>query len=80
MPDSFCQYTIQAAEPTNPTHLVKNILEFILGQSGAFDIFDGAQFLGHPVSIFLTNGLHLLPRKLFAHSRIVAQISLGAHD
>lgn len=60
--------------------LIKNIFEFILSQGGAFNIFHSAQFFSHPVSVFLANGLHLLAGKLFADSRIVTQIGLGAHD
>lgn len=61
-------------------YLVKNVLQFVLSQSGAFDIFHCAQFLAHAITIFLPNGLHFLSRELLANGRVVAEISLGADD
>lgn len=62
------------------TNLVKNVLELVLRESRTLDVFHCAQLLGHTVSIFLANRLHLLAGKLLADRGIVAKIGLGAHD
>lgn len=58
------------------SYLIKDILELVLSQSRALDVFDSAQFLGHAVTIFFADGLHLLAGKLLPNAGIVAQISL----
>ena len=62
------------------TNLVKNVLELVLRESRTLDVFHCAQLLGHTVSIFLADRLHLLAGKLLADRGIVAKIGLGAHD
>jgi len=74
------------AHPSHPqkitglSYLIKDVLQLVLCQSGTLDIFHSTKLLGHPVTILLTNGLHLLASKLLAHVRIVAQIGLGTND
>lgn len=41
-------------------YLVENVLELVLGQSGALDVFDSTQILGHTITVLLANGRHLL--------------------
>ena len=65
---------------TLKSYLIKNILQLILGQGGTFDVFHGTQILGHTVTIFLANGLHLLTGELLANTGVIAQIGLGADD
>lgn len=62
------------------TYLVKNILELVLSQGRALDIFNRSQLLGHAISVFFANGRHLLTGKLFAYGGIVAKIGLRADD
>lgn len=61
-------------------YLVENVLELVLGQSGALDILDSTQILGHTITVLLANGRHLLTGELLADTRIVAQIGLGTDD
>lgn len=62
------------------TNLVKDVLELVLREGRTLHVFHCAQLLGHTVSIFFANRLHLLAGKLLADSGIVAKIGLGAHD
>ena len=62
------------------TYLVENILELVLGQGRTLDIFNRSQLLGHAISIFFANGLHLLTGKLFANGGVVAKIGLRTDD
>lgn len=62
------------------THLVKDILELVLGQGAALDVFDCAQLLGHPLAILFPHGVHLLLGELGHHLLILPQIHLGADD
>lgn len=51
-----------------------------MGQSGALDVFDSTQILGHTITVLLANGRHLLTGELLADTRVVAQIGLGTDD
>lgn len=61
-------------------YLIEDILQLVLCQSGTLDIFHCAEFLRHPITIFLANRLHLLASELVPNARIVAQISLRTDD
>jgi hypothetical protein len=61
-------------------YLIKDILQLVLRQSGTLDIFHCAEFLGHAITVFLANGLHLLAGELIADICIVAQIGLCTDD
>jgi hypothetical protein len=61
-------------------YLIEDILQLVLCQSGTLDIFHCAEFLGHAITVFFANRLHLLAGELIPNARIVAQISLGAND
>lgn len=63
-----------------PTHLVKNVLQLVLGERAALDVPHGTQLLGHLLAILLPHGRHLLLAQLLAHAGIIAQIGLGADD
>jgi hypothetical protein len=62
------------------THLVKYILQLVLGQGAALDVADGAELLGHLLTVLLPHGAHLLLAQLLPHAGVVPQIRLRAHD
>lgn len=62
------------------TNLVENVLQLVLGQSTALHVLDGAKFLSHSLSVFLTHRLHLLLRKLLPDAGIVPQVCLGTDN
>ena len=61
-------------------YLIKDILQLVLSQGGTFDVFNSAEFLGHPVTVFLADGCHLLAGELFSDPRVIAQIGLCADN
>ena len=60
--------------------LVKHILQFILGQCGAFHIFHRTQFSRHTLSVLFLNRLHSLLGQLLTHLWIVTEICLRADN
>lgn len=44
----------------NSTDLVKDVLELVLGQGRALDVFDSTKLLGHAVTVLFANWLHSL--------------------
>ena len=61
-------------------HLIEHVFELILRQGATFDVFDCAQLSCHALAVFFLDRLHLLPRQLVAHLRVIAQIGLGADN
>ena len=61
---------------TRDTDLIEHILQFILRQSRAFDVFDRTQIFRHTLAVLLLHWLHTLLGQLFTNLRIVAQIGL----
>ena len=61
-------------------YLIEDILELVLRQRRALDVFDCPELLGHPLAVLLANRLHLLLGQLFPHTRVIAQIRLCADD
>lgn len=62
------------------TYLIKHVLELVLSQRAAFDIFHRAQVLGHALAVLAADGAHLLLGKLFAHAGIIPQVDLGTDN
>lgn len=62
------------------SYLIEDVLQLILRQSRALDIFHSTQFLGHPITVFLANGLHLLLCQLLSDSGVISQIGLSADN
>lgn len=62
------------------TYLIKDILELVLGQRRAFDIFHRAQLPCHLLTILFTHWLHALLRQLLLYARILAKIGLRTND
>lgn len=65
---------------TKKTHLIENVLQFVLCQGTALDVFDRSQLLGHALAILLPHRCHSLLGQLLLDARLVAQIGLGADD
>lgn len=42
------------------TDLVKDVLELVLGQGRALDVFDSSELLSHAVTVLLAHWLHSL--------------------
>lgn len=61
-------------------YLIKDILQFILSQGGAFDVFHRSKLLGHPIPVFLPDGLHFLTGEFFADGGVIPEIGLGADN
>lgn len=72
--------SIGYVKPGRAKYLIKNILQLVLSQGRALDVFDSTQILGHTVTVLLANGLHFLSGKLLPHTRVIAQIGLGTDD
>ena len=62
------------------SYLVKDVLQLVLCQSRALDVLDGTELLGHAVTVFLADGLHLLAGQLLTDIGVIAQIGLGADN
>ena len=62
------------------THLIKDILEFVLRQGAALDVFDRAQIPRHPLAVLFPHRRHLLLGQLLDHLLVLAQVHLGADD
>lgn len=62
------------------TYLIKDILELVLGQRRAFNIFHCAQLPCHLLTILFTHWLHALLRQLLLYARILAKIGLRTND
>jgi hypothetical protein len=62
------------------SYLVKHILELVLRQGTALDVFDSAELLGHALAVLPPHGSHLLLSKLLPDAVIVPQIDLGADN
>jgi hypothetical protein len=62
------------------THLVKDIFELKLRERAAFDVFDRAQVLCHPLAVLFPYGRHLLLGQLRYYLLIVPEIHLSADD
>jgi hypothetical protein len=60
--------------------LVKDILQLVLRESRAFDVFDSSQVLSHSLSVFLPNRGHLLLGEFLANGRILSQIGLCSNN
>lgn len=65
---------------TDPSYLVKHILQLILSQSRTFHIFDCTQLFGHPLSIVSLHRLHPLLGKLIFDRRILPEVDLGTNN
>lgn len=63
-----------------PTDLIEHVLELVLSQRGALDVFDSSQILRHAIAVLLSYGLHLLLGQLLSYARVIAQVSLGSYD
>lgn len=73
-------FHVQRARNKWLAYLVKDILQLVLRQSRALHIFNCTKLLGHPVTVLLANGLHLLASELLPNTGVVAQIGLGADN
>jgi hypothetical protein len=62
------------------THLVKNVLKLVLCQGRALDIFHGTQLLGHAVTVFFPDRLHLLAGQLLTNGGVIAEINLRSDN
>lgn len=62
------------------TYLIKHVLELVLSQRAAFDIFHRAQVFGHALAVLAADGAHLLLGKLLAHAGIIPQVDLGTDN
>lgn len=62
------------------TNLVENVLELILRQRGALDIFDSAKLPCHPLAVFPLDRGHSLLKQLVFYVCVISQIHLGADD
>lgn len=60
------------------THLIEDILELVLRQSTALNVFDRAQLLRHPLAVLFPHRLHLLLLQLRHHLLVVPQVHLRA--
>ena len=67
-------------ETESLTYLIKDILQLVLRQSRALHVFNCTKLFGHPVTVLLTNRLHLLASQLLPNAGVVAQIGLSADD
>ena len=54
------------------THLVKNVLETLLGERGALDILDRTEFTCEALSLFRRDGPLFLPLQFLHHLRVIA--------
>lgn len=62
----------RAAKLKDSVYLIKDVLQLVLSQGGTFDVFNGAEFLGHPVTVFLADGGHLLASEFVPDSGVIA--------
>jgi hypothetical protein len=62
------------------TYFVKNIFQLVLGQSGAFNIFDCAKLLRHALAVLALDGCHFLPCKLVPNRCIFSEIDLCSYN
>lgn len=62
------------------TYLIKDILELVLGQRRAFNVFHCTQLPCHLLPILFTHRLHTLLRQLLLYARIIAKIGLRTND
>ena len=61
-------------------YLIEDVLQLILRQCRALDVFNGSQVFGHSFSVFLANWLHPLFSQLLSDLRIITQIRLRADN
>lgn len=76
-PETLCPETANKSPPkqtANPTHLVKHILEALLGQGRALDVLDRADFPGEPVAHLGGDGPLLLSGELLDVGGVVSAV------
>ena len=61
-------------------HLIEHILQLVLGQRRAFNIFDSTEVLGHPFAVLLPYGRHPLLGELLFDRRVLSKIDLGPNN
>lgn len=61
-------------------YLVKNILQLVLRQSTALDVFHRAQLLSHPLTILPPYRRHLLFGQFLSDTGVISQIDLGTNN
>lgn len=59
---------------------VENVLQALLGERGALEVFDGSNFLCHLQSLGVGDGRHSLFPELFDGLTVFAKIELGADE
>lgn len=59
---------------------VKHVLQLVLRQRAALNVFHRAQLLRHPFAVLFPHWAHLLPRQLLSYLRVISQICLCAYD
>lgn len=64
----------------NITYLVKHILQLVLRQRTALDVFNCAEVLCHTLTILSTDWGHLLLGKLLSNAGVISQIDLGSDN
>jgi hypothetical protein len=62
------------------TYLVKYILELVLRQSTALDVFNRAEVLCHTLTVLSADWGHLLLGKLLSDAGVISQIDLGSDN
>ena len=61
-------------------YLIKDILQFVLCQSTALNVFHCTQLFGHPLTILLHDWRHLLLCKLLPDRSLIPKIGLCANN
>jgi hypothetical protein len=64
----------------NAAYLVKHILELVLRQRTAFDVFNRAEVLRHTLAVLSADRGHLLLSKLLSDTGVISQIDLSTDN
>lgn len=76
----FIEETKDRKGCSNTTYLVKHILELVLRQRTALDVFNRAEVLCHTLTILSADRGHLLLGKLLSDAGVISQIDLGSDN